>query len=138
MKNFWLVLVLIATLSGCATGDLIQKVDTGMKKEEVIAVLGAPDGVRQEEGAEYLIYVNRLMSSWSWDRADYLIELKNGLVTQYQPINVKEMSQDQRQSLMLMGLMGQQMMNNANQPASPQYRIPVTCRTYSNGITTCQ
>lgn len=138
MKKFWLVFVLIATLSGCATGDLIQKVDTGMTKADVIAALGAPDGVRQENGAEYLIYVNRLMSSWSWDRADYLIELKNGLVTQYQPINVKEMSQDQRQSLMMMGLMGQQMMNNANQSIAPQPRTPVMCRTYSNGITTCQ
>lgn len=82
------VLFLFASLvlfqSGCATGELVRGgVREGMSKPQVISELGNPDGFQRSGEYEALLYTNRLISGWSWDRTDYTIILQNGNVVQY-------------------------------------------------------
>lgn len=55
----------------------------GMSKQQVVAELGNPDGFQRNGDYEAMIYTNRLISGWSWDRTDYTIILQNGNVAQY-------------------------------------------------------
>ena len=62
------VILVTALLAGCVTGENIVRLDPGMSKEQVIRVMGKPDGFQQR--GEYITYkyTNRLISGWSWDR----------------------------------------------------------------------
>jgi hypothetical protein len=76
----------------CATGERMGDVRAGMTKDQVIAVLGRPDGYAQSGSTEALTYSNRLMSGFSWDRADYHVMLSSGVVTAYGPGTVRQNS----------------------------------------------
>ena len=54
----------------CTTGDQMSNIRAGMTKDQVITVLGRPDGFAQSGATEALTYSNRLMSGFSWDRAE--------------------------------------------------------------------
>jgi hypothetical protein len=83
--------VLIAfVVSACVTGERMQSVRDGMSKEEVISHLGNPDGLQRVGDYEALRYTNRLISGWSWDRADYNVILKAGRVVEYGPGQVRQ------------------------------------------------
>jgi hypothetical protein len=84
------VLALSAVLLGCVTGERMQSVREGMSKDEVIGVLGNPDGFQRSGEYEALRYTNRLISGWSWDRADYNVVLRNGRVAEYGPGQVRQ------------------------------------------------
>lgn len=84
------VLALSAALVGCITGERMQSVREGMSKDEVIGVLGNPDGFQRSGEYEALRYTNRLISGWSWDRADYNVILRNGRVLEYGPGQVRQ------------------------------------------------
>lgn len=87
------VVFLLMVLSGCAhmyTGERMKRVHEGMSKEQVIKVLGNPDGFRRSGNWEALRYTNRLISGWSWDRADYNVILHNGRVVEYGPGEVRQ------------------------------------------------
>ena len=83
-------LALSAALVGCVTGERMQSVREGMSKDEVIGVLGNPDGFQRSGDYEALRYTNRLISGWSWDRADYNVILRNGRVVEYGPGQVRQ------------------------------------------------
>jgi ABC-type phosphate transport system ATPase subunit len=83
MLRLALALALITTLSSCVTGERMQSVREGMSKDEVTAILGNPDGFQRSGDDEALRYTNRLISGWSWDRADYNVILRNGRVVAY-------------------------------------------------------
>lgn len=84
MRYLILVFIILLSLSGCATGERVRAgVHEGMSKQQVISELGNPDGFQRIGEYEALTYTNRLISGWSWDRADYIIILKNGYVEQY-------------------------------------------------------
>jgi hypothetical protein len=78
-------LALSAALLACVTGERMADHPRGMSKDEVIAVLGNPDGFQRSGDYEALRYTNRLISGWSWDRADYNVTLRNGRVVEYGP-----------------------------------------------------
>jgi hypothetical protein len=84
--------LLVMVLVGCATGEKIGSLRDGMSKNQVIATLGQPDGFRREGRTEALTYSNRLMSGWSWDRADYHVILTDGQVSAYGPGVVRQNS----------------------------------------------
>lgn len=84
MKSKMLFYIAILTLiSACATGERIVRLDPGMSKNQVIEVMGRPDGFKAQDGYEVLRYTNRLISGWSWDRADYNIIMKDGILIEY-------------------------------------------------------
>jgi hypothetical protein len=54
-----------------------------MSKQQVIDILGRPDGFRSSEHYEALTYTNKFISGWSWDRENYVVILKDGSVVEY-------------------------------------------------------
>jgi hypothetical protein len=72
-------------LVSCATGERITNLREGLTKAEVIDMLGRPDGFQRSGDYEQLRYTNRIISGWSWDRADYSIILKDDRVVEYGP-----------------------------------------------------
>jgi hypothetical protein len=44
-----------------------------MDRQTVEKKMGRPDGFSEQDGYQVLTYKNRLMSGWSWDRADYQV-----------------------------------------------------------------
>jgi hypothetical protein len=70
----------------------MKKLQPEMTKEQVIRTLGKPDGYQKLGDYEVLKYANKLMSGWSWDRADYYAILKKGRLVEYGTgeIRVKE------------------------------------------------
>ena len=136
-----LILILCFLIAGCAAGGMnFSKLEAGMSKDKVIAIMGKPDGLRVVDDREVLIYADRFVNPWEgWNKGDYLVALKDNKVVEYQVFNIRDDNAAQRQAgFNAMGLMGAQMMDNANrQPVQPM-RQPITCRTYASGITTCQ
>jgi hypothetical protein len=84
--------LLLLVLSACATGEKISRLDAGMSKQQVIDMLGRPDGFQAAGDYEALTYTNRLISGWSWDRADYHVILENNRVIQYGAGTVRQNS----------------------------------------------
>ena len=89
------IVVVIAAflLAGCFTGQQITQIDAGMSREQVMGILGRPDGYRSAGDTEAMTYSNRLMPGWSWgDTADYNVVLTYGRVSAYGPGVVRETS----------------------------------------------
>lgn len=51
-----MTLTCVVFLTGCATASNMNKLSVGMTKPEVIRVMGSPDSVAAQGGAEYLEY----------------------------------------------------------------------------------
>ena len=90
MKSTILALISSLVLASCATGEQMGGIREGLSKEEVINILGNPDGFQRSGEYEALRYTNRLISGWSWDRADYSVILKNERVVEYGPGQVRQ------------------------------------------------
>ena len=75
---------------GCATGEVMTNVSPGMSQTDVVGVLGRPDSFKAEGDYKVMKYTNRLISAWSWDRADFFVILKDDKVTQYGSGEVRE------------------------------------------------
>jgi hypothetical protein len=85
----------------CTTGDQMGDIRAGMTKNQVIALLGRPDGFRQSGSTEALTYSNRLMSGFSWDRADYHVILSSGVVTAYGTGTIRQNSSPLRTFILI-------------------------------------
>jgi hypothetical protein len=84
MKNSLFLLVILVIINSCATGEVVRKdIQPGMTKAKVIEILGNPDGYKIVGDQELLTYTNRLISGWSWDRADYHFVIKDNKVIAY-------------------------------------------------------
>lgn len=76
----------LAVMGACAYGPKMQQLRPNMDQEQVEDRLGSPDGVRRIGDFTVNTYANRLMSGWSWDRADYHVVFDaNGRVSEYGP-----------------------------------------------------
>lgn len=85
-----IVIVLALVLGGCVTGEKVTQLDPGMSQEQVTQIIGKPDGFQKR--GEYTVYkyTNRLISGWSWDRADYSFIFKDGKLIEYGAGEVRE------------------------------------------------
>jgi len=83
MVRKFIAVAFLALFTACATGERIIRLEPGMSKNQVVDVMGRPDGFKAEGEYEVLRYTNRLISGWSWDRADYNIILKDGKLVEY-------------------------------------------------------
>lgn len=86
---FGLATILIFT-AGCTTGEKWLKVYPGSSQQTIVETLGRPDGYRTQGEYTILTYANRLISGWSWDRADYFVILKDDKVIEYGPGQIRE------------------------------------------------
>jgi outer membrane protein assembly factor BamE (lipoprotein component of BamABCDE complex) len=85
-------LLVIPMLAGCTTGQNMAKVNLGMSEDQVVGILGKPDSAAsRNEGltnvVEY-VYSNRLISGFSWNRADYVVDFRDNRVVSFAPTNV--------------------------------------------------
>lgn len=93
MKRIITLIFLVVAMAGCATGEQVRgSLQPGMSKSEVISLLGNPDGFKKVENQEALLYTNRLISGWSWDRTDYTVILQDGRVIEYGTGHVRQNS----------------------------------------------
>lgn len=90
MSRMMLLVAILGLLSACVTGERIVRLEPGMNKSQVIDVMGRPDGFKALDGYEVLRYTNRLISGWSWDRADYNVVMKDGKLVEYGAGEVRE------------------------------------------------
>ncbi|WGL96308.1 hypothetical protein [Arsenophonus nasoniae] len=88
MKKILIILSLLF-LSGCTTGEKMSSIFLGMNKNQVISILGNPDGAALLDNYELLAYSNRLISGWSYDKADYKLIFKDGKLIQYGPEKIR-------------------------------------------------
>jgi len=79
-----LVLFIISTLVGCATGDRISRLRKNMVEGRATNIMGEPDWV--EKRGEYVVlrYEDRFIEYYpSYAKADYYVIAKNGLVVDF-------------------------------------------------------
>jgi outer membrane protein assembly factor BamE (lipoprotein component of BamABCDE complex) len=88
----FLILALSLVIGGCATGEKATRVNPGMTQEQVVQIMGKPDGFRQTGVYTIYKYTNRLISGWSWDRADYSFIFKDDKLVEYGAGEVRERS----------------------------------------------
>lgn len=93
MKKLALLVISLVFLTG-AFGGKFKKLEPGMERAQVIRLLGRPDGVRTHEDMEALTYADRLISGFKWNRADYVVVLRDGVVVEYGPGEIRTDSQN--------------------------------------------
>lgn len=87
---YLILCMFLIAITGCATGEKVARLSPGMSQTDVVGTLGRPDGFRTEGDYTIMKYTNRLISGWSWDRADYFVILKDDKVTEYGSGEVRE------------------------------------------------
>jgi hypothetical protein len=88
-------------MASCVTGEKMTSLSPGMTKGQVIATLGRPDGYQSEGNYEVRRYTNKLVSGFSWDRADYYAILRDGKLAEY---GAGQVRQDQSHKFVLVNL----------------------------------
>lgn len=83
------LLTALLTIGACTAGETMRQIQPGQSRDAVIRAMGNPDGVSRSGNVETLTYANRLMSGWSWDRATYQVQLTDGNVTSYGPVDIR-------------------------------------------------
>lgn len=86
----WLVIIFFSVFLLCATGQKFGSLSVGNSKEDVVAVLGTPDGQKMCNDTVTFFYTNRLISGWSWDRSDYYAKFLNEKLIEYGAGNVRQ------------------------------------------------
>ena len=82
--------IALSTLVACTAGENIRSLQGGETRTQVEQIMGRPDGYTREGNSEALTYANRLMSGWSWDRADYNVVLVDGRVSAFGPGTIRQ------------------------------------------------
>jgi outer membrane protein assembly factor BamE (lipoprotein component of BamABCDE complex) len=85
MKRLFVVIALVISLAGCATGEKMVSLKPGMSKAQAESILGRPDGIEASGSQEAYKYSSRLTSSWYWDRSDYVLLFDNNKLVKYGP-----------------------------------------------------
>ena len=88
--RFIFSILIVILLAGCATGERVASINPGMSQDDVSKVLGKPDGFKQSGDYTIYKYTNRLISGWSWDRADYSFIFKDNQLVEYGAGEVRE------------------------------------------------
>ena len=84
--NKIIIFFISVVLSGCVTGQKLNDLSPGMKKDDVIKILGTPDKINSSSDQQllkYWIYDSTDYNSKSW----YVVLLKDGKVTKYGEID---------------------------------------------------
>jgi len=98
ISSVFVLASLTLLVASCVTGEKMSSLSPGMTKDQVISLLGHPDGYQAEGDSEVLRYTNKLVSGWSWDRADYYAILRGGKLVEY---GAGQVRQDQNHKFIL-------------------------------------
>jgi len=82
------IFILCLCIVGCATVSKVNRISTGMEKEEVIQALGMPVSTTEKDGAEYMNYrfVESTYDAWmsfGGGNVPYYVKIVNGKVAEY-------------------------------------------------------
>ena len=88
MKRLTIALTLL--VAACTVGEKAQNLRMGMTPAEVVAVMGQPDGQAQNGNQLGYQYTNRLISGWSYARADYQMFFIDGRLSSWGPATVRQ------------------------------------------------
>ena len=84
MKKLAFSLALVLAVSGCAaSANKLSSLRPGMTKQEVVSVLGTPDGEGLDGDRSYMnyrLFENRMTD---WEPSPYTVVLKDGKVISY-------------------------------------------------------
>jgi hypothetical protein len=83
MKIYLIAASMMFILAGCFHGEKISRISPGMTVQELYAEMGKQEGYRKIGDYEVYSYYNKLISGWSWDRADYHYIVKDGKIVEY-------------------------------------------------------
>ncbi len=86
----WIVIAAVLAGLSCASGGKVRSLEYGMTEAQVVRTMGKPDGRRRDGDSETLVYTNRLVSGFAWDRADYEVVLREGRVVEYGATEVRQ------------------------------------------------
>lgn len=80
-----LILALVVVLAGCATAGKINRVSLGQTKDQVIALMGAPDSSKAANGVEVLVYSlsDTDNDAFYGNKSEYWVTIEGGKVTKY-------------------------------------------------------
>lgn len=81
MKRYWILLVAVALLAGCARAELNHRLRPGMSVEQVKALVGPQDEYRTIGDYEVYSYYNKVGSAWH--RVDYHCIFKDGRIVEH-------------------------------------------------------
>ena len=85
------IMILATMVFGCATtGERMQNLSLGMSKSQVEREIGRSDGAEVVDSRQCFIYLDRLISGWGMNRADYRICFEDGRLAEYKAIAVRE------------------------------------------------
>ena len=73
----------LALVAGCTAGESATSLREGMSPAQVEAIMGRPDGFQRSGDKVGYQYTNRLISGWSWDRADYYAIFQDDRLSQW-------------------------------------------------------
>jgi hypothetical protein len=138
MRIVLVALIACLALAACATGERAAQLREGMSQAQVTDILGQPDRFERRGGRVAVAYVNRLISGWGHDRADYVMLFEDDRLASWGPLNVRHVAPPDMSGLMALGLMLQQQA----QPVQPP-RPVIQCNTtrgyglYGGYNTTC-
>ena len=90
MRHLLAAIFVFICLPACTTGERISDIRPGMTPQQVKRILGEPDGYKKNGDIEAFTYANRLISGWSWDRADYSFLFKDGGLLEYGPGQIRQ------------------------------------------------
>jgi len=85
MRMLRAVSISVLVLAGCATTDRINRVNIGMTKEQVVAVMGQPTSTTANTEVEYLVYrlsVGVYLGQTTYEEP-YYVRLRGGRVDSY-------------------------------------------------------
>ena len=88
--SYFILCMLLIAITGCTTGEKMSRISPGLSQADVVGTLGRPDGFRTEGDYTILKYTNKLISGWSYDRADYFVIFRDDKVTEYGSGEVRE------------------------------------------------
>lgn len=86
MKRMMIAVVLTIALAGCRTiGEKIARLDPGIGADQVVAMLGKPDGIREDGKFEIYTYRGRFRNRHSIHRTDYTVLFNDGRMVAFGP-----------------------------------------------------
>ena len=73
---------IVALLAGCATADKLNQIQIGMTRDQVTAILGAPDSTSAQANVEYLTYYLEGDPNYGREQP-YMVRLVDGKVESF-------------------------------------------------------
>lgn len=73
-----IVFSIILLFAGCATSGKVSRLQKGMTEQQVIDILGHPDGIKSQGEFKAFKYLKKMGNEWASDKPAYHVVFKDG------------------------------------------------------------